>query len=90
MPTEAFLSNTDTAPAASASGARHLPVHGEQQLVRARLDLVLCFQVRHGFRALPVNCQNDVSWAQVCQGCFTSRVNLGRKTRNGYLKERSL
>lgn len=43
--------------------------------------------MRHVLRALPINGQNNVSWAQVCQGCFTARVNLGKEKQKGKLKE---
>lgn len=66
----------DTAPEHSKPSP---PAHRQQQLLHTRLDLVLSLQVRHGFCTLPINGQNDVSWAQVGQGCFTSRVNLGEK-----------
>lgn len=43
--------------------------------------------MRHVLRALSINGQNDISWAQVCQGCFTARVDLGKEKEKGYLKE---
>lgn len=61
------------------------PVYGEHHFLHASLNSVLCLQVSHALRWLPVNGDDHVSDAQVSSGCFTSRSDLPRQ--HSWLKQ---